>query len=711
MPALADPAASAFLAERPAQLADPTALHEPDPFAPPTPEQARHHRAALELAAAFLVVAGLAARHLANSPPQAEPAAAARAAWARQGPVWLSLAAAALTHAAEGAGAMGEEELSAFAADYAATLGDHLNNSSADALAEGMATQMAGHWDEQLAWQRAVAGYGLERKAMRSHIASLLRATEVGRGEPVPPSTRARVEALLLRRAELIGENETHGIVQAGAVIAWLYRQRSGELGPDAAKRWCTTQTERVCITCAPMDGQSVGLDEQFRTPAGVGLWAPGAHPGCLCRAELVLPEAAAEPPAGDVLAKDLGADHYDRTPAGRFAPTESRRRPTAYAEPDDPEAAAPPARLNAPERSAGPFAAAAVGEPARTTAAAGPFAGAATGTAGPFAAVAATGTGPFAGAAGQQAGAFAPARPGAFAPPAPRPAITVTHHVLSAPAPAPTPSPVVTAVPQPGWAPAPRPPAPAAAEYFAAFPRSAHTEYTYQWEVGEDLDFDAAQGQARLTAARGPDGADPLRARAVASAADILDGEPGFAAAAGWQALAPQLSAVRGQALAQAGSLVPDLETAHVREIYRWAGAQLPYPPAAARAGIVRAAAGGGAHQAGLGAAYADWVVTRRADLVGAEGADLRLRLNTIPGRPTAPKQSLLLDELHGSAAFLGRPEKDAVRGHYRVREVHYRSALAGGAAAPGVIGWRLAYLDPAAAGPQRPEEPDERE
>ena len=310
---LVDPAQAAFWAS------DPTRLTPPAPPAPP-----EHDPAALELAAAFLVVAGLIARHLAHRDPDPHPAVAARSLWARYAPMWARLATPAVRHAytlgrVEG---LSGADLDAMASDYAASLGDYLDTSSADALAAGFGEQLNGHWNERLAWTRAAAGYGLDRPSMHAHIAGLIRAAAAGQTDPVPPTARALVDKLLLRRADRIGQAESWHARQSGTVIAWLYRARTGQLPPDAGKRWRTAEDESTCPLCAPLDLVVVPLDEPWITPEGVRLWAPGAHPGCRCRPELVLPD-------GEDIAKAYEEDEHPRGTGGRCT-----RKPTRPAPP-----------------------------------------------------------------------------------------------------------------------------------------------------------------------------------------------------------------------------------------------------------------------------------------------------------------------------------------------------------------------------------------
>lgn len=55
----------------------------------------------------------------------------------------------------------------------------------------------------------------------------------------------------------------------------------------DVVKIWCTADDERVCPICGGLEGETIGMDEEFNyrtklTVAGIRL-TPPAHPGCRC--------------------------------------------------------------------------------------------------------------------------------------------------------------------------------------------------------------------------------------------------------------------------------------------------------------------------------------------------------------------------------------------------------------------------------------------
>lgn len=56
-------------------------------------------------------------------------------------------------------------------------------------------------------------------------------------------------------------------------------RQQQRRTNRLVTKTWVTAEDERVCHVCAPLDGVTVGVDEQF--PGGYS--SPPVHPSCRC--------------------------------------------------------------------------------------------------------------------------------------------------------------------------------------------------------------------------------------------------------------------------------------------------------------------------------------------------------------------------------------------------------------------------------------------
>mgnify|MGYP001563048491 FL=1 len=91
----------------------------------------------------------------------------------------------------------------------------------------------------------------------------------VASGEPMPKLVgRLVAQAGTERRALLIAQTESTNAFAAGNRIAWK------ESGVVKREEWNTTQSERVCPICRPLNGKVSRLGQGPR---------PAIHPGCQC--------------------------------------------------------------------------------------------------------------------------------------------------------------------------------------------------------------------------------------------------------------------------------------------------------------------------------------------------------------------------------------------------------------------------------------------
>jgi hypothetical protein len=103
----------------------------------------------------------------------------------------------------------------------------------------------------------------------------------------------ARIERysnqLLNQRAEMIARTEMSQAVNGGRELLWEQLIDDGHIDATRTQRqWVTALDERVDDEiCAPMEGVTVPVDEEFDTPAG-SMFTPPAHPGCRCTVVLV---------------------------------------------------------------------------------------------------------------------------------------------------------------------------------------------------------------------------------------------------------------------------------------------------------------------------------------------------------------------------------------------------------------------------------------
>lgn len=283
-PQLVDPREAAFAASDPSIL--PTREVTEDP------NRRSKARTALELAAAIYTVSTVVRASLTGVQDLGKPHELARLAWGRQGALWKALTVPAIRRAFELGSVQGltTQELTELAVTYAGDLGDYLGVTNADALVDGMNRQLNAKWDERVAYERAAAGYGLDRRSMTSYLAAAVTGTSASTGDLISSAARALADKALLLRADRIGESESHTATETGKSLAWLYIQRRGGLPPNARRRWSNVEAEGDCAECRHLHEQEVPLDQPFVMTSGVKIWAPQAHPNCQCHVELVVP-------------------------------------------------------------------------------------------------------------------------------------------------------------------------------------------------------------------------------------------------------------------------------------------------------------------------------------------------------------------------------------------------------------------------------------
>lgn len=270
MTAIADPFADPF-----APPSAPGPLGEPEPRPVSVPDQ-DESAVALGLAAAFLVARGLASAWLSRQEPDLS-GTLSRQAWDTTG----AFAPAAVGPLTRGytAGGLSSEQATRAATAYAASLGEHLAETSGQAMIDGFNAQLAARWPVRTAWARAAAGYGLDGPTMLAWIRQLMSSERL-------PSV-SRVEDLLMARAMLMGRTEAFRARNSGLALGWVWMQQNGLLGEQTAKMWRTARDELTCPFCLSLDGQTVGLSEPFRYPDGTEIFCPPSHPNCRCVPEL----------------------------------------------------------------------------------------------------------------------------------------------------------------------------------------------------------------------------------------------------------------------------------------------------------------------------------------------------------------------------------------------------------------------------------------
>lgn len=129
-------------------------------------------------------------------------------------------------------------------------------------------------------------------RLMRSHVGLTARMSEWVQRKPLEQQAAYR-EYLIRWRAETIARTETIRAANMGQQFIWREAARQGLIDPATARRvWVVTPDDRLCSFCAPMDGQLVALEEEFRSgeiatskgPRSLGsTLTPPLHPRCRC--------------------------------------------------------------------------------------------------------------------------------------------------------------------------------------------------------------------------------------------------------------------------------------------------------------------------------------------------------------------------------------------------------------------------------------------
>lgn len=90
-------------------------------------------------------------------------------------------------------------------------------------------------------------------------------------------------------RADLIARTESMIAANEGQAEAWDQAVEAGLLTGNEQKTWIVSEDEALCPICDGLADQTVGLDENFKSPdTGEEFDQPPAHPRCRCTTGLV---------------------------------------------------------------------------------------------------------------------------------------------------------------------------------------------------------------------------------------------------------------------------------------------------------------------------------------------------------------------------------------------------------------------------------------
>lgn len=123
---------------------------------------------------------------------------------------------------------------------------------------------------------------------MKAHAGSVVQAGSQRVRVPATPSPTflerqavAYSNRLLNSRADSIARTETMRAANEGTIQMWGQAQDAGLLARDAQKVWIAT--EDACPECDEVDGETVGLNDDFSVGED-----PPLHPNCRCTVGLI---------------------------------------------------------------------------------------------------------------------------------------------------------------------------------------------------------------------------------------------------------------------------------------------------------------------------------------------------------------------------------------------------------------------------------------
>lgn len=221
---------------------------------------------------------------------------------------------------------------------YAANLGKHMHEVTADAMVSGYQAQLNRKVPPARALQRTLEATGVSPRVMNTLVTVWTSEDPKKLSDAVPEDHIAqRAKTLIyddvMRRGKAMGDNESWSAKEQGKQIVWMYGMKRGAIPKNAKRRWVTAKDELVCPSCGPLHGKTLPLNERFDTELGKS-WTPPLHVNCRCEIELVVSEEdeknLVRVVREDLVAKARGDDPYARDKSGKFASHESRGPKTA---------------------------------------------------------------------------------------------------------------------------------------------------------------------------------------------------------------------------------------------------------------------------------------------------------------------------------------------------------------------------------------------
>lgn len=142
---------------------------------------------------------------------------------------------------------------------------------------------------------------GLTEKQTARLARKIQKAQELGMSQKLLRQLQRNESAKIrLQRAKTIARTETNEALAHGLLTSWKQAAEEDLIPPDAKKEWVAmmdtdprTRKPRTSPICRALNGQIVGIDEEFSTTDAGGFTGngPPAHPNCRSTVILVFPE------------------------------------------------------------------------------------------------------------------------------------------------------------------------------------------------------------------------------------------------------------------------------------------------------------------------------------------------------------------------------------------------------------------------------------
>lgn len=98
-------------------------------------------------------------------------------------------------------------------------------------------------------------------------------------------------DSLIRGRASTIARTESIRAANEGQRQLWDQAIARGDLNGREQREWIVTPDDRLCEFCQELDGQIVGIRDEFTLPDGSRVDGPPAHPNCRCAQGLTNPD------------------------------------------------------------------------------------------------------------------------------------------------------------------------------------------------------------------------------------------------------------------------------------------------------------------------------------------------------------------------------------------------------------------------------------